>query len=57
MVGHQPDIGNHLASMIGSNDANFIIPPAVIAKISFKEKPVIGKGVLEFLLPPVNKKG
>ena len=57
MVGHQPDIGNHIASMIGSNNANFIIPQALIAKICFKEKPGIGKGVLEFLLPPINKKG
>ena len=57
MVGHQPDIGNHIATMIGSNNANFNIPPALIAKIYFKERPVIGKGVLEFLLPPINKKG
>ena len=57
MVGHQPDIGNHIATMIGSNDANFKIPPAAIAKIYFNERPVIGKGVLEFLLPPINRKG
>ena len=57
MIGHQPDIGNHIASMIGSNDANFKLPPAVIVKIYFEEKPGIGKGVLEFLLPPLNKKG
>ncbi len=57
MVGHQPDIGNHIASRIGSNSANFNIPQALIAKICFKEKPEIGKGVLEFLLPPINKKG
>ena len=57
MVGHQPDIGIHIASMIGSNDTNFKIPPAAIAKIHFKENPRIGKGILEFLLPPINKKG
>jgi len=60
MVGHQPDIGNHIAMMIGANSANsanFNIPPALIAKIFFKDRPVIGKGVLEFLLPPINKKG
>jgi phosphohistidine phosphatase len=57
MVGHQPDLGIHLASMIGSKDANFKLPPATIAKIYFKERPVIGKGVLEFLLPPLIKKG
>jgi phosphohistidine phosphatase len=57
MVGHQPDLGIHVARMIGTIDSNFIIPPAAIAKIHFKEKPVIGKGVLEFLLPPIIKKG
>ncbi len=57
MVGHQPDIGNHIATMIGSNNANLNIPPALIAKIFFKDRPVIGKGALEFLLPPINKKG
>lgn len=57
MVGHQPDIGIHIASMIGSNDTNFKIPPAAIAKVHFNENPRIGKGVLELLLPPINKKG
>jgi len=57
MVGHQPDIGIHLAKMIGSNDTNYNIPASAIAKIYFKEKPTIGKGTLEFLLPPLNKKG
>jgi phosphohistidine phosphatase len=57
MVGHQPDLGIHLASMIGSKEANFKLLPASIAKIHFKERPVIGKGVLEFLIPPLIKKG
>jgi len=57
MVGHQPDLGIHLASMIGSKEANFKLLPASIAKIYFKERPVIGKGVLEFLIPPLIKKG
>ena len=57
MVGHQPDIGIHIASMTGSSNTNFKIPPAAIAKIHFKDKPRIGQGVLEFLIPPINKKG
>ncbi len=57
MVGHQPDIGKHIASMIGSSDSNFNIPPALIVKVYFKEKTEMGKGILEFFLPPVNKKG
>jgi len=43
--------------MIGSKEANFKLLPASIAKIYFKERPVIGKGVLEFLIPPLIKKG
>lgn len=57
MVGHQPDIGSHLSSMIGSNSSNFRIPPATIAKVSFNDKPRIGYGVCEFLLHPITKNG
>lgn len=57
MVGHQPDIGNHIGSMTCTGDSNFKIPPAAIAKIHFLKNPGIGKGILEFLLPPINKKG
>jgi phosphohistidine phosphatase len=57
MVGHQPDLGIHLARMIGTIDSNFNLPPAAIAKIHFNERPVIGEGILEFLLPPIIKKG
>ena len=57
MVGHQPDLGNHIAQMIGSKESNFKISPASITKIFFKEKPKLGEGVLEFLIPPRNKKG
>jgi len=57
MVGHQPDIGIHIAAMTGAGDSNFRIPSATIAKIHFRDNPRIGKGILEFLLPPPNKKG
>jgi phosphohistidine phosphatase len=55
MVGHQPDIGIHINAMIGSTTANIKMLPAAIVKISFNEKPKIGNGVCEFLLPPINK--
>jgi len=55
MVDHQPDIGIHIASMIGANDTNFKIPPAAIAKIHFEKNPRIGKGFLELLPPPINE--
>jgi phosphohistidine phosphatase len=53
MIGHQPDIGIHISIMTGTNELNCRIPPSTIAKISFNGGPVIGKGKLEFLIPPV----
>ncbi len=53
MVGHQPDISQHISKLICSSEAGFKIPPASIAKISFDGNPSLGKGVLEFLLPPL----
>jgi len=57
MIGHQPDIGTHISILIGANELNCWIPPAAIAKISFDGNPTVGKGKLEFLIPPVNNKG
>lgn len=57
MVGHQPDLGKHIAAMSGSNNLNLKLPPGSIIKINFKERISIGKGILEFFLPPVNKNG
>jgi len=57
MIGHQPDIGIHISRMIGANELNCRIPTSTIAKISFDGNPTIGKGRLEFLIPPVNNKG
>jgi len=55
MIGHQPDIGNHLSAMIGTNLSNFRIQPGTIAKVSFSEKPKLGKGACEFVFPPIKK--
>jgi len=57
MVGHQPDLAHHICRMSGKTEINLKLPPATIAKISFKGRPVIGEGKLEFLIPPINKKG
>ena len=57
MTGHQPDIGIHISRMIGANELKIKIPPSTIAKISFKGSPAIGEGILEFLIPPIIKKG
>jgi len=57
MIGHQPDLGTHISRMTGGDGANIKITPATIAKISFKGNPVMGDGILEFLVPPLIKKG
>ena len=57
MIGHQPDIANHISRLTSHSDINLKIPPAALAKISFKDKLAIGEGILEFLIPPGNKKG
>jgi phosphohistidine phosphatase len=57
MIGHQPDLGMHSATMIGSANLNIKLSPASIVKIIFKDKITIGKGLLEFFLPPNIKKG
>jgi len=57
MIGHQPDIGIHISRMTGANEGNIKIAPATISKISFKGSPVMGEGILEFLIPPIIKKG
>lgn len=51
-VGHQPDLSFILSMLISNYDINLKFSPGSIAKISFKEKPIIEKGVLELLLPP-----
>jgi len=55
MVGHQPDISQHISKLISGSEAGLKIPPASIAKISFDGTPSLGEGVLEFLLPPFRK--
>ena len=59
-IGHQPDIGYQVSTFISDSEVNLKISPASIINISFEGNPKIGKGVLKFLLPPVNmqtKKG
>ncbi|MCW8817712.1 MAG: phosphohistidine phosphatase SixA [Ignavibacteriaceae bacterium] len=57
MIGHQPDIGIHISRITGANKGNIKIASATISKISFKSSPVMGEGILEFLIPPLIKKG
>ena len=54
MIGHQPDLGAHIAKLTGQYEMNLKLPPATIAKISFQGSPIMGEGILEFLIPPIN---
>jgi phosphohistidine phosphatase len=54
-IGHQPSLANAVSDLISSG-ANVEFKKSAAAKISFSKKVFIGKGVLEFLLPPVPEK-
>ena len=41
--------------MIGTSLSNFRIQPGMIAKISNRDTPKLGKAVCEFLFPPIKK--
>lgn len=51
-IGHQPDLSNHLSTLISSAGAHAEFKPGTIAKISFHNRAQIGNGYLEFLIPP-----
>jgi phosphohistidine phosphatase len=53
-IGHQPDIGFQISSLICTSEVNLKMSPATIVNISFNGYPKIGKGLLKFLLPPSN---
>jgi phosphohistidine phosphatase len=55
LVGHQPDLSNAISSFTGCEIFEVPFKPASVAKISFSGKPAVGRGVLEFLIPPVLK--
>ena len=52
IVGHQPDLSNHLSIFISGSGASAEFKKGAIAKISFNNKIREGKGVLELLVPP-----
>ena len=53
-IGHQPDIGFQISALISNSEVNLKIPAASLVNISFDSSPKVGKGILNFLLPPVN---
>ncbi|HSD64706.1 MAG TPA: phosphohistidine phosphatase SixA [Ignavibacteriaceae bacterium] len=51
VVGHQPDLSEHVSNLISSNGALVDFKKAAIAKISFNGKVSLSKGYLEYLIP------
>ncbi|AFH48867.1 Phosphohistidine phosphatase SixA [Ignavibacterium album JCM 16511] len=51
VVGHQPDLSNHITNFCSHNHLNIAFPPAAIAKVSFDGSMKFGIGRLEFLIP------
>jgi phosphohistidine phosphatase len=51
IVGHQPDLSEHVSNLISSNGALIDFKKAAIAKISFNGKVNLSKGYLEYLIP------
>lgn len=51
VVGHQPDLSNHVSNLCSKNGLNITFSPATIAKISFGGTAKFGNGRLEFLIP------
>lgn len=52
VVGHQPDLSEHVSNLISSKGALIEFKKASIAKISFSGKVNLSKGYLEYLIPP-----
>lgn len=50
IVGHQPDLSNHISNFVSNGNMNLIFQPASIAKIRFDSKVGFGRGILEFLI-------
>jgi phosphohistidine phosphatase len=53
IVGHQPDLSEHVSNLISAKGALVEFKKAAVAKISFNGKVNFSKGYLEFLIPSV----
>lgn len=52
VVGHQPDISDHISELVSDSGMFLEFKKSAIAKISFGTRVKRGKGTLEFLIPP-----
>lgn len=51
LVGHQPDMSEHLSALISASGIKVEFKKSSIAKISFGSRVRMGRGTLEFLIP------
>jgi phosphohistidine phosphatase len=51
IVGHQPDLSQHLSNLISSRSASIEFRKTALAKISFNGKASFSRGYLEYLIP------
>jgi phosphohistidine phosphatase len=52
LVGHQPDMSEHVSNLISGSHAFVEFKKSAIAKLTFGSKIKTGKGTLDFLIPP-----
>ena len=53
VVGHQPDLSQHINNFCGTGSFNLAIPPASLAKIEFENNIKYGRGRLIYFVPPI----
>jgi len=51
IVGHQPDISNHISNFTSNGNINLVFSPGTFAKIKFESRISYNKGMLEILIP------
>ena len=54
VVGHQPDLTNHINNFCGTGSFNIVFPPGSLAKIEFDNSIKYGRGRLIFFIPPIS---
>ncbi len=53
VVGHQPDLSEHINNFCGTGSFNLAFPPASLAKIEFDNTIKYGRGRLIYFIPPI----
>ncbi len=53
VVGHQPDLSQHINNFCGTGSFNLAFPPASLAKIEFENNIKYGRGRLIYFVPPI----